>query len=47
MGYTLKKNTNKDAVRIKLPHEYDKIRKSQFKSFRTKARYIPFLEYFK
>ena len=46
MGYILKNNTNRDALRLKLTHEYDKVRESQFKSFRPKARYIPFLDYF-
>ena len=44
-------NTDKNVARLKLAHWYDKVEKSQFKSFNTIARsiqihYIPILNYF-
>ena len=46
MGYIFDNNKNRGAIRLRPTHEYDKVRKSQFKSFRTKARYLQFLHYF-
>ena len=44
-------NTNKDVARLKLVHWYEKVEKSQFKSFNTISRsiqmhYVPILNYF-
>jgi transposase len=51
LSYIFENNTNKDVARLKLAHWYNKVEKSQFKSFSTIARsiqmhYIPILNYF-
>ena len=51
LSYIFENNTNKDVARLKLARWYDKVEKSQFKSFATIARsiqmhYIPILNYF-
>jgi len=51
LSYIFENNTNKNVARLKLAHWYDKVKKSQFKSFSTIARsiqmhYIPILNYF-
>jgi transposase len=51
LRYIYENNTNKDVARLKLAHWYDKVEKSQFKSFATIARsiqmhHIPILNYF-
>ncbi len=49
--YIFENNTHKDVARLKLAHWYNKVEKSQFKSFSTIAKsiqihYIPILNYF-
>ena len=51
LSYIFENNTDKDVARLKLAHWYNKVEKSQFKSFNTIARsikthYIPILNYF-
>jgi transposase len=51
LNYIFENNTDKNVARLKLAHWYDKVEKSQFKSFNTIARsiqihYIPILNYF-
>jgi len=51
LSYIFENNTDKNVARLKLAHWYDKVEKSQFKSFNTIARsiqihYIPILNYF-
>lgn len=51
LTYIFENNTDKDVARLKLAKWYDKVEKSQFKSFNTIARsiqmhYIPILNYF-
>jgi len=51
LTYIFENNTHKDVARLKLAHWYDKVEKSQFKSFSTIARsiqmhYVPILNYF-
>lgn len=40
LSYIYENNTNKDVARLKLAHWYDKVEKSEFKSFNTIARSI-------
>jgi transposase len=51
LSYIFENNTHKDTARLKLAHWYNKVEKSQFKSFNTISRsiqihYIPILNYF-
>jgi len=51
LSYIFENNTDKNVARLKLAHWYNKVEKSQFKSFNTIARsikthYIPILNYF-
>ena len=51
LSYIYENNTDKDVARLKLAHWYDKVEKSEFKSFNTIARsiqmhYKPILNYF-
>jgi transposase len=51
LSYIFENNTDKNVARLKLAHWYDKVEKSQFKSFNTISRsiqmhYIPILNYF-
>jgi transposase len=51
LSFIFENNTNKDIARLKLAQWYDKVEKSQFKSFSTIARsiqmhYVPILNYF-
>ena len=51
LSHSFENNTNKDVARLKLAQWYNKVEKSQFKSFNTISRsiqlhYIPILNYF-
>ncbi|WP_339343164.1 transposase [uncultured Polaribacter sp.] len=51
LSHIFENNTNKDVARLKLAQWYNKVEKSQFKSFNTISRsiqlhYIPILNYF-
>ena len=51
LSHIFENNTNKDVARLKLAQWYDKVEKTQFKSFNTISRsiqmhYIPILNYF-
>lgn len=51
LSYIYENNTNKDVARLKLAHWYNKVERSEFKSFNTIARsiqmhYKPILNYF-
>ncbi len=51
LSYIFENNTQKDVARLKLAQWYNKVEKSQFKSFSTIARsiqmhYVPILNYF-
>ena len=51
LSYIFENNTDKNVARLKLAHRYNKVEKSEFKSFNTIARsiqmhYVPILNYF-
>jgi transposase len=51
LSYIFENNTDKNVARLKLAHWYNKVEKSEFKSFNTIARsiqmhYVPILNYF-